>query len=119
LFNTKDGNRLGGYTSVGISGMDGIFAKIDKNGGTGIAFVNIENTSTTVTMTAYDDSGNVEATETFGLSAYEKVVDVPSNLFSQDISKATYIGYSSTREVVGFQLNLSSDGMMLDALPGM
>jgi len=47
------------------------------------------------------------------------VVNLAENLFSQDISAATYIGYSADSEVVGFQLNGSSDGMMLDGLPGM
>jgi len=110
---------LGGYTGVGISGTDGVFAKIDKEGGTGIAFVNIENSSAKVTITAYDDSGSVITIENISLRAYEKVVDVPSKLFLSDISTATYITYSSTGNVVGFQLNGSSDGMMLDALPGM
>lgn len=36
-----------------------------------------------------------------------------------DTSGATYMDYSSNREVVGFQLNGSNDNMMLDALPGM
>ncbi|MBW1901318.1 MAG: endo alpha-1,4 polygalactosaminidase, partial [Deltaproteobacteria bacterium] len=118
LFSTKDGNQLGGYTGVSISSKNGVFAKIEKDGGTGIAFVNIENASAVVTMTAYDDSGNVIATETLNLNAHGKVVDVPENLFSKDISTATYIAYSSDKEVVGFQLNVSSDDMMLDALPG-
>jgi hypothetical protein len=53
------------------------------------------------------------------LAANAKVVDLAENLFSQDISAATYIGFSANRAVVGFQLNGSSDGMMLDGLPGM
>ena len=40
-------------------------------------------------------------------------------IFSQDISSATYIAYSSDRNVVGFQLNGSSDGTMLDGLPAL
>ena len=119
LFGTNNGNQLGGYTGVGISGTNGVFAKTEKDGWTGIAFVNIENAPATVTMTAYDDSGNVIATENLNINAYEKRVDMASNLFSQDISNATYIRYSSGGEVVGFQLNGSSDNMMLDALPGM
>ncbi|RZB38122.1 MAG: hypothetical protein SRB2_00468 [Desulfobacteraceae bacterium Eth-SRB2] len=119
LFGTTDGNQLGGYTGVGISGTHGVFAKTEKDGWTGIAFVNIENAPATVTMTAYDNSGNVIATEFLNINAYEKVVDVAPNLFSQDISNATHISYSSDRNFVGFQLNGSSDDMMLDALPGM
>ena len=98
---------------------DGVFAKTEKDGWTGIVFVNIENSPATVTMTAYDDPGNIIGTETLNVNAYAKVVAVASNLFSQDISNATYISYSSDREVVGFQVNGSSDDMMLDALPGM
>ncbi len=40
-------------------------------------------------------------------------------IFSQDIGNATYIAYASDRNVVGFQLNGSADGTMLDALPGL
>ena len=112
-------NLLAGYTGVGISGTEGIFAKIEKDGGTGIAFVNIEDNPAVVTLTAYDDSGTVRATQTVNLDAREKMLGIPESIFTGDISSATYIGYSSDRETVGFQLNESSDGMMLDALPGM
>lgn len=119
LFGTQNGNQLAGYTGVGISGKEGIFAKLEKDGWTGIAFVNIENSSATVTLTAYDDSGNLIATETLNVDGYAKVVNLPENVFTQDISSATYIRYSSNKEVVGFQLNSSADNMMLDGLPGM
>ena len=120
LFGTQNGNQLAGYTGVGISGKEGIFAKLEKDGWTGIAFVNIENSSATVTLTAYDDSGNLIATETLNdVDGYAKVVNLPENVFTQDISSATYIRYSSNKEVVGFQLNSSTDNMMLDGLPGM
>jgi len=109
---------LAGYTGVGITGTDGVFAKIEKDGATGIAFVNIENSSATVTLNAYNDIGAVVATKALNLNAYEKVVNIPEEIFTgTDISSATYITYSSDRQVVGFQLNASSDGMMLDALP--
>jgi hypothetical protein len=58
------------------------------------------------------------ATQGISLGGYAKVVDLPGNLFTQDIGDATYITYSSDRELVGFQLNGSSDGMLLDGLPG-
>jgi len=117
LFSRTD--QLGGYTGVGISGTTGVFAKLEKDGATGIAFVNIENSLAVVTLTAYDDSGAVIATEEINLNAHEKVVDRAENIFTEGISFATYIAYSSNKEVVGFQLNTSSDFMMLDGLPGM
>ena len=119
LFGTNDSKLLAGYTGVNISDTDGIFAKIDQGGWTGIAFVNIANNKTTVDLTAYDDSGSVVDTESISLEAYEKFVDNPEDVFDADISNATYISYSSDQELVGFQLNGSSDGMLLDGLPGL
>jgi len=110
---------LGGYTSVGISGREGVFAKIEKDGYTMIAFVNTGETTASILLTAYDDNGNAIATETVALAGHARIVNTASNLFSQDISGATYIAYSSDLNLSGFQLNTSSDGMMLDGLPGM
>ena len=120
LFGTTNGKQLGGYTGVGISSASGIFPKIENNGGwTKIAFANVENASTTVTLTAYDDSGNSIATELLNLNAYEKVFAAVSKLFTHDISTATYIKYTSNGNVAGFQFNGSSDDMLLDVLPCM
>jgi hypothetical protein len=119
LFGTSDGNQLAGYTGVNINRSQGIFAKNDTDGWTGIAFVNIENASASVTLKAYDDSGTLIATDTINLDAHEKLSDAAGDLFSWDISAATYIVYSSNRELVGFQLNGSSDNMLLDGLPGL
>jgi hypothetical protein len=110
---------LAGYTGVGISRTNGLFAKVEGDGWTGIAFVNIEGTAASVTLTAYDDSGAVVATEAMNVAANAKEVGQAENLFTQGISTATCISYSSDREVVGFQLNGSSGGMMLDGLPAL
>ncbi|MBN1415805.1 MAG: Ig-like domain-containing protein, partial [Bacteroidales bacterium] len=110
-------NLLAGYTGVGITGKEGIFVKLEKDGATGIAFVNIEDNPAAVNLNAYNDSGVVVATRTIYLNAHEKTVGTPDSIFMGDISNATYISYSSDRELAAFQLNASSDGMMLDALP--
>jgi hypothetical protein len=119
LFGTNNGNQLAGYTGVGIIGKQGVFAKVEENGWTGIAFVNIEDAAASVTLTAYDTYGIGVATRILSLGGHSKVVQLAQEIFGQDISAATYIGYSSNKELVGFQLNGSSNGMMLDALPGM
>jgi len=119
LFGTTDGSQLAGYTGVGISRTGGVFAKVEDDGWTGIAFVNIEDSAASVTLNAHIDDGSVVATEVMNVAANAKVVDLAENLFTQNISAATCISYSSDREVVGFQLNGSTGGMMLDALPGM
>jgi hypothetical protein len=121
LFGTIDGNQLGAYAGGGGTGAKaGVFPKIEKNSGwTGIAFVNTEAYAATVILTAYDDNGGVVATRVLPVDAYAKVVNMAEAIFTQDISGATYIAYSSDRNVVGFQLNGSSDGTMLDGLPGL
>ena len=119
LFATNDGKQLCGYACVNINRTSGVFPKIETSGWTSIALVNIENSTTTVTLTAYDDDGNVIDTAAVDLNAYEKLVKIAPILFSGDISTATYISFSSGNEIVGFQLNGSTDSMMLDALPGM
>jgi hypothetical protein len=119
LFGSNNNKLLGGYTGVNISNTDGIFAKIETAGWTGIAFVNIGSSSATVNLTAYDDSGQVIDTESVLLAGYAKMVGNPENIFETDITSATYIAYSSDQELVGFQLNGSSDNMMLDGLPGL
>jgi len=117
LFGALSGNQLAGYTAVGISGSNGIFPKLEKVGWTGIAFVNIGASSANVTITAYDNRGAAIAVENIALSGHEKIVSDATSLFSADISAATYLKYSSTNDIVGFQMNGSGDGAMLDALP--
>jgi len=119
LFGTQNGNQLGGYTGVNIMGKEGVFAKIEKQGWTGIAFVNIEDSQASIELTAYDNYGNTIATKEVTLASYAKQVEQPMNIFTQDISSATYISYSSDKDIVAFQLNGASDGMMLDGLEGM
>jgi hypothetical protein len=121
LFGTVDGKQLAAYAEKsGAGAKAGIFAKIEKNGGwTGIAFVNTEETAASVTLTAYNDAGAVVASQALTVGGHAKVVSVAEALFSQNISSATYVAYSSDKNVVGFQLNGSSNGLMLDSLPGM
>jgi Raf kinase inhibitor-like YbhB/YbcL family protein len=121
LFGTADGTQLAAYAGNGGTGAkSGVFAKIEKNGGwTGIAFVNTEEGAAFVTLTAYNDSGAVVATQVLPVGGHAKVVNLAEAIFMQDISGATYIAYSSDKNVVGFQLNGTSDSMMLDGLLGL
>jgi len=121
LFGTADGNQLAAYAGKsGTGAKAGVFAKIEKNGGrTDIAFVNTEASLASVTLTAYTDNGTAVATQVLPVGGHAKVVNLAEDIFSQDIRSATYIAYSSDRNVVGFQLNGTSDGTMLDGLPGL
>lgn len=104
---------------VGNATSEGIFPKLEDDGWTGIAFVNTASSSALISLTAINDNGDIIATSTATLAAHEKIVSIANSLFLSDISSATYIKYSSNRNLVGFQLNGSSDGMFLDCLPGL
>jgi hypothetical protein len=120
LFGTVDGNQLAAYAGEGATGAKtGIFPKIEKNGWTGIAFVNTEAAEASVTLTAYRDDGTPAAIQALAVRGHAKEIKLAEDLFVQDISGATYIAYSSDRNVVGFQLNGSADETMLDGLPAL
>ena len=68
---------------------------------------------------ALNDAGSeVDRTEVV-LNPLQKYVGPISKLFEGNISRATYFTYASAKKVVMFQLNMSSDQQMLDALPGL
>jgi hypothetical protein len=122
LFSTLDDNQLAAYAGGGGTGAKkGVFPKIEKSvgGWTGIAFVNTEALAASVTLTAYNDAGTPVATQMLSVGGHAKVLDYAENIFSQNISDANYIAYSSDRDVVGFQLNGTSDNKMLDGLPAL
>ncbi len=122
LFGTTDAKELAAYAGGGGTGAKtGVFPKIEKNGTTTIAFVNTEASPASVTLTAYRDDGSVAATKLLPpVGGHAKVLNSPELIFApQDISSASYIAYSSDRNIVGFQLNGTPSGPMLDALPAL
>jgi hypothetical protein len=97
----------------------GVFPKIEKNGWTGITLVNTEASATSFRLIAYNDTGGVVAVyDHSSLAGYAKWTSLASAI-PWDISSATYITYSSDRNLVGFQFNGSADDTMLDVLPAL
>jgi secreted trypsin-like serine protease len=120
LFGTTNEQQLGGYSVVNLAANNGAFPKLDQDGWTGIALVNPANTAVQVDLQARTDAGEVAAATSMELAAYAKYVGQASELFSgQDINTATHITFTASGNVVGFQLNGSSDGTMLDSLPAL
>ena len=116
LFGTTDGNSLGGYSTVNISQQAGIFPKLENDGWTGVAFVNTSDNESEVTLSIHDDDGFKVAEKSISLAGNEKWANTPEDLFGGTITAATYMKFSSDSNVVGFQLNRSTDKMFLDAL---
>ncbi len=121
LIGTRSLDRLASYAGNGGTGAKaGVFAKIEKNGGkTNIALVNTENNVASVNLTAYTDAGTPVANKIITLGSHAMIADDPEYIFSQTITNATYIAYTSDRDMVGLQLNYSADGTMLDGLPAL
>lgn len=112
-------NLLAGYSAVDLEKFQGLFPRKKNNGWTGISLINTGANRAEIALSAYTDQGREIAAEQLSVASYAKILDKPENIFSEDISRATYIRYSSTEPVIGFQLNGSADGSMLDALPGL
>ena len=120
LIGANDGSRLAAYAAGGrTTATGGVLPKIEKEGWTDIGFVNTEAADASVTLTAFDDNGLQKAAQTLNIVGYAKEVRHPEEIFTQDIGNATYIVFSSNRQVVGFQLNGSADGTMLDGMPAL
>ena len=120
LFGTDDNGRVAAYAGGGGTlATGGILPKIEKNGWTDIVLVNTEAAAASLTLTAFNDSGVPVATQAISVGGRAKVVRHPQEIFSQDISSATYMVYVSNRNFVGLQLNGSLDGTMVDGLPGL
>ena len=97
-----------------------MFAKIERSGGeTTIALVNTEATSALVTLSAYNDDGTVVTSKQLTLAGHAAMIEAAAKIFSQSIATATYLAFTSDRDMAGLQLNYSADGTMLDGLPGM
>jgi pimeloyl-ACP methyl ester carboxylesterase/methionine-rich copper-binding protein CopC len=123
----SDSGFLAGYTrfqqpgnraslKVGIPNYTGLFTKIETDGWTGVAFVNVDSFTATVDLAAIDDNGVVIATKRLTLVQGQKYVGMVSQLFGANASKATYVKYTSDKLLLGFTVSGSADGQMLDGL---
>lgn len=109
-------NQMGGYAAVNLSGRQGYFAKVGDGDVTGIAFINQDETSAAIQLTAYAADGTVVAGQELELSPGQKNVAVAEEFFDDDLTGVTHIRFAADRQVVGFELNFSPDGTMLDGL---
>jgi hypothetical protein len=123
----SDSGFLAGYTrfycpgnraslALGTGRTKGFFTKIEDDGWTGIAFVNVGTIDASVTVAAYDDDGRSIAETMLSLAPGQKFVGMADQLFKTNIRGASYCRYSSDRNLLGFTVTGSADGQMLDGL---
>jgi len=110
----QPGNRVSLAAGTGVK--SGWFTKMEQDGYTGIAFVNVETSAATVNLAAIDANGNQISSTSLPLAPGKKIVGMVTELFSGDLSAAKYFKYTSDKLLIGFTVSGSSDGQMLDGL---
>ncbi|HYK91260.1 MAG TPA: hypothetical protein VE398_20990 [Acidobacteriota bacterium] len=111
---SQPGNRVS--LKAGTGTKTGWFTKMEQDGWTGIAFVNVDTSASIVKLAAMDANGNQVSSATLTLAPGKKVVGMVTQLFTGDLSTARYFKYTSDKPLLGFTVSGSSDGQMLDGL---
>jgi rhodanese-related sulfurtransferase len=114
-----DPPQLAAYASTAPPAKEGVFPEVTSARFTGLVLVNPQDAVATVTLTAYNESGQSLAPEHMTLGAHAKIAAAAQDLFTQDLAGATYLAYSSDQALLGLQFSFLDDGMLLDCLPGM
>jgi hypothetical protein len=113
----EPGNRVSlPVVSSGVT--EGWFPKMESDGWTGVAFVNIDTADAGIVLGAYDEFGNkVAETALSPLKPGQKAVGLTFQLFSgADLRSARYFCFTSDRNVIGYTVSRSDDGLKLDGL---
>jgi hypothetical protein len=113
----QPGNRVSLPATPGVT--EGWFPKMERDGYTGLAFVNISDQEASVRLVAYDEDGAKVTEENLPVPSGNKVIGLIDQVFHGDISSARYFYFSSDQKVVAFSVSGSSDGQMLDGLPSL
>ena len=98
---------------------EGWFPKMESDGWTGLAFINIGEEKANVRLTAYDQNGQKIVEEPLSVDPGEKIIGLMDEVFPGDIRNARYFYFSSDQKVIAFSVSGSSDGKMLDGLPSL
>jgi hypothetical protein len=92
---------------------------MERDGWTGLAFVNISAGEASVTLAAFNENGNKVAEEHLKVGSGVKSVGMVDQVFHSDVTEARYFSFSSDRLILAFSVSGSADGLMLDGLPSL
>jgi len=113
----QPGNRVSLPAAQGA--QQGWFPKMERDGWTGIAFVNIDTQPASVTLTAIDENGNRIGEEHLEVNPGVKTVGMVDQVFHVDLTSARYFYFACDRKILSFSVSGSADGQMLDGLPSL
>ncbi len=111
----EPGNRVSlPASAAGVT--EGWFPKVETDGWTGLALVNIDASNATVVLAAYDENGNKIAENPLPpVKPGQKVIGLTAQLFP-GLAGARYFGFTSDKALIGFSVSRSEDGVRLDGL---
>lgn len=106
LFGTQDFQMMAAVPAVGVGVPHLFFPHVNTTSGwwTGIALLNVGNTSTTVKLTAYGTNGSNLATRTLALSSGARTVDQLQNYFAPWPANVKYVEVTSDGSLIAFEL---------------
>ncbi len=116
-----DGKGMSGFSAQGSPRTRGLIPFLERNGGrTLIGIVNVGDQTNTVTLTGRDDEGSERIEGILVLKAFQSVENTldcifPSELFTPEIfDSLADVSFVASEPVIGYQLNISEDGMSVD-----
>ena len=116
LLGSKEGG-LAGFDCTTIKKRAGAIPGLDGDGIAALGMVNTEDSEAHVTLTAFQDDGEVLATKSISIPAHAKIAGTVMDLFGQEVEGVSYVTFSSDRDLVGFQVGISDTLERADALP--
>ena len=97
---------------------NGSFILKKSEGWKALVFTNAHFIGSTLQLSAWNSQGLMIAEDAIELGPFETRAGLVESFFSKDIGRATHIRYSSSTDILGYELDGSPDGMTLDGLAG-
>jgi len=116
LIGTADGNQMIGVSAIETGTASGILPRLENQGWSAFIFTNTAFSRAHVTLSAYNDHGEIIATNEIAIESRSQALNFAEAFFGSDISNATYIRYDSDRKVAAFQVDASADNLMMEGL---
>ncbi|HIE06978.1 MAG TPA: hypothetical protein EYP64_02920, partial [Desulfarculaceae bacterium] len=120
------GSGMGCLSLSGKMSKSGVFmrlqAGVENNRWSGISLLNPDShNSAVVTLSAYNEKGDLLASKKHPLSALSQLAGLPEGLFDKDVTAVASIRYLADRELLGLVINHTGSevGSQVDVLPAL
>ncbi|MFW5811327.1 MAG: hypothetical protein ACOCWY_06970, partial [Thermodesulfobacteriota bacterium] len=97
---------------------NGSFILKESEGWKALVFTNPSSSGSPLQLSAWNRQGMMIAEDAVELAPFETRAGLVESFFAKEIGQATHIRYSSSTDILGYELNGSPDGMTLDGLAG-